>query len=200
MPATLGFRISPRPCSVRRTRQAWCRQAGRHGRYGSTRPSSRSRWPSWSGGRGFGGSRYEGGGWRRRVAWRRRRARTMTFAAPSALWLLLSIPLVFAAQLAARTNFNPRQRWLQTAIRSLLLACLALALARPVISTASSRESVIYLVDVSHSISSAAIESAARTIDELNQQLRPHHHKVIAFGADALPLDNTAALRALATI
>ena len=124
----------------------------------------------------------------------------MTFAAPSALWLLLAIPLVVLAQLAGRTNFNPRQRWLQTVVRSLLLACLALALARPVISTASSRESVIYLVDVSHSISTAAIEGAAGKIDELNQQLRPHHHRVIAFGADALPLDNTEALRGLATI
>jgi uncharacterized membrane protein len=124
----------------------------------------------------------------------------MTFASPAALWLLLVVPLIFAVQLAGRTNFSPPQRWLQTAIRSLLVAGLALALARPVISTASSRESVIYLVDVSHSISSAAIESAARKIDELNEQLRPHHHRVVAFGADALPLDNTAALRALATI
>ena len=124
----------------------------------------------------------------------------MTLTAPSALWLLLAVPLIWVAHFAGRTNFNSRQRWLQTVVRSLLLACLAFALARPVISTASSRESVIYIVDVSHSISSTAIEGAAGTIDELNRQLRPDHHRVIAFAADALPLDNTGALRGLARI
>ncbi len=124
----------------------------------------------------------------------------MTLTAPAALWLLLAVPLVWAAQLVGRTNFNSRQRWLQAAVRSLLLVALAFALARPVISTASSRASVIYLVDVSHSISSAAIEGAAHKIDELNQQLRPDHHRVLAFAANALPLDDTNALRGLAKI
>ena len=124
----------------------------------------------------------------------------MTFTAPSALWLLLAVPLVLVAQLAARTNFNPRQRWIQATVRSLLLAFLALALARPVISTASSRQSIVYLVDVSHSISSVAIEETARKIDELNKQLRPAHYRVVAFAADALPLDSTEALRGLARI
>ena len=124
----------------------------------------------------------------------------MTLTAPSALWLLLVVPLIWVAHFAGRTNFTSRQRWLQTVVRSLLLACLAFALARPVISTASSRESVIYIVDVSHSISSTAIEGAAGTIDELNRQLRPDHHRVIAFAAEALALDNTGALRGLARI
>ena len=85
----------------------------------------------------------------------------MTWTAPAALWLLVSLPLVWAVVRFSRTNFNVRQRWLQAAVRSLLLAALALSLARPVISIGSSRISLVYLVDVSHSISSRAIADAA---------------------------------------
>ena len=63
--------------------------------------------------------------------------------------------------LVTRTNFNPRQRLLQRGVRSLLLAALALGLARPVISSTSSHQSIVYAVDVSHSVASHAIEAAA---------------------------------------
>ena len=53
---------------------------------------------------------------------------TLTWGAPAALWLLLGVPLVWLADLVARTNFNPRQRLLQKAVRSLLLAAPAAAL------------------------------------------------------------------------
>ena len=34
----------------------------------------------------------------------------LTWTAPGALWLLAAVPLVWLALMAARTNFNPRQR------------------------------------------------------------------------------------------
>src|SRR5439155_23860296 len=111
------------------------------------------------------------------------------------LWLLLAIPLVWLAHVIARTNFNPRQRWLQTTIRSLLLASLVLALGRPVISTSSSRQSIVYVVDVSHSISGRAIEDAAKKIDDLNGAVRPAHFRIVAFGKTATVLTGTNALR-----
>ena len=86
---------------------------------------------------------------------------TLTWGAPAALWLLLGVPLVWLADLVARTNFNPRQRLLQKIVRSLLLTALALGLARPVISSSSSHQSIVYAVDVSHSVASHAIEAAA---------------------------------------
>jgi hypothetical protein len=110
------------------------------------------------------------------------------------------VPLVWIALLVARTTFNVRQQRLQAAIRSLLLVALALALARPVLSTSSPRHSIVYLVDVSHSISSRAIEDAARKIDDLNGRLRPGRWRIVAFGANAAPLDDTSALRRLAQI
>lgn len=125
---------------------------------------------------------------------------SLTWSAPAALWLLLLVPLVWAAHLVARTNFNPRQRAVQTAVRSLLLAALACALARPVISSSSSRQSVVYAVDVSHSVASHAVEAAAGRIEALDRELRPSHSRVIAFGRTAAAVPGPAALRELAQI
>ena len=124
----------------------------------------------------------------------------MTWTAPGALWLLLAVPLVWLAHLVARTNFNSRQRWTQAALRSLLLAALALALARPVMSASSTRQSVVYAVDVSHSVSGRAVEEAAARIDELTRTLRPAHSRIVAFGTTVATVENTAELRRLAQL
>lgn len=124
----------------------------------------------------------------------------VSWTAPGALWLLAAVPAVWLAHFVARTTFNPRQRWLQAAARSLLLAALALAVARPVLSTSAARQSIVYLVDVSHSISSRAIEDAARKIDELNATLHPSHSRIVAFGSTRAVIADTAALRRLAEV
>ena len=122
----------------------------------------------------------------------------LTFGAPQALWLLLGVPLIWLAHLVTRTNFNPRQRFTQAAARSLLLTALALGLARPVISSTSSHQSIVYAVDVSHSVASHAIEAAAAKIDELNTALQPSHTRIVTFGKRAATTASTAALRQLA--
>ena len=122
----------------------------------------------------------------------------LAWTTPAALWLLLAMPLVWVAHHAARTNFNPRQRRLQAAVRSLLVGLIALALARPVTTNHSSRESIVYAVDVSHSIGTHALEEAARRIDEIEAAARPAHSRIIAFGGTVRALENTAALRRLA--
>jgi Ca-activated chloride channel homolog len=122
----------------------------------------------------------------------------MTWTAPAALWLLLAVPLVWLAQIAARTTFNPRQRRIQAAVRSLLLAALAVALARPVWTTSSDHQSVVYVVDVSHSVGSPALAEAASKIDALNEQLRPAQFRIVAFGSTANAIGGTAELRRLA--
>jgi Ca-activated chloride channel family protein len=121
----------------------------------------------------------------------------LAWTTPAALWLLLAMPLVWIAHLAARTNFNRRQRRLQAALRSLLLGVIAIALARPVTTSRSSRESIVYAVDVSHSISSHAIEEAARRIDAIDAAVHPAHSRIIAFGGAARAVENTAVLRKL---
>ena len=125
---------------------------------------------------------------------------SLTWTAPAALWLLLAVPLVWAAFAVARTNFNPRQRALQAVVRSLLLAVLVFALARPVVSTSSSRQSIVYVVDVSHSVATRAVETAAARIDELNGAVRPAHFRIVAFGSSVTTVRDTAALRELAKV
>ena len=124
----------------------------------------------------------------------------ITLTVPGALWLLAAIPLVWLARRFGRTNFNPRQQVLQALCRSLLLAALALALARPVISMGSSRMSVVYLVDVSHSVSSRAITDAAAQIDAIGAELKPAHSRIVAFGRNAAVIESTTALRDLAAL
>ena len=124
----------------------------------------------------------------------------VNWTAPTALWLLALVPAIWFAPLVARTTFNPRQRVLQAVARSLLLTALALAIARPVLSTSSPRQSIVYLVDVSHSISSRAIEDAARRIDEFNATLHPSYWRIVVFGSTATTVPDTAALRRLAPI
>src|SRR6187455_2888218 len=123
---------------------------------------------------------------------------SISWTSPAALWLLVVVPVVWAVVRFSRTNFNPRQRYLQAAVRSLLLAALALALARPVSSTGSNRLSVVYLVDVSHSVASKAVSDAAGRIDALTLELKPDHSRVLAFGANVAVLPDTKALRDLA--
>jgi len=122
----------------------------------------------------------------------------ITLTSPGALWLLAIIPLVWAARFIGRTNFNRRQQVLQAGVRSLLLAALALALARPVVSFGSSKLSIVYLVDVSHSIASRSISEAAGRIEALNADVRPSDSKIVAFGRDTAVLKDLADLRRFA--
>ena len=108
------------------------------------------------------------------------------------------MPLIWLAHLVTRTNFNPRQRFTQAAARSLLLAALAFGLARPVISSTSSHQSIVYAVDVSHSVASHAIEAAAAKIDEINAAMQPSHTRIVTFGKRATTVASTEALRQLA--
>src|SRR3954468_25043265 len=124
----------------------------------------------------------------------------VNWTAPAALWLLALVPLVWLAPLVARTTFNRRQRALQAATRSLLLTALAVAIARPVLSTSAPRQSIVYVVDVSHSIASRAIEEAARTIDDMNGTLRPAWSRILVFGSTTATIADTSALRRLAPI
>lgn len=124
----------------------------------------------------------------------------LNWTAPAALWLLALVPFVWLAPLVARTTFNPRQRTVQAVARSLLLAALALAIARPVLSRNAPRQSIVYVVDVSHSIASRAIEDAAGAIDEMNRTLRPAWSRILVFGSTTAAISDTAALRRLAPV
>ena len=119
---------------------------------------------------------------------------SLTLTAPGALWLMAATLVVWIGRRYARTNFNPRQRLLQTVLRSALVIVLALAIARPVASLTSSQESIVFAVDISASISSHAIAEAARRIDEITAAVHPSHSRIVAFGTRATTVESTAAL------
>ena len=124
----------------------------------------------------------------------------IAWTTPAALWLLIVVPLAWFALRYARTNFNPRQRVLQTIVRSLLLLALVLALARPVISAGSSKLSIVYLVDVSDSVDYEAIATAAKKIDELNASVKPAYSRIVAFGTNAASVASTLELLNFGTL
>jgi uncharacterized membrane protein/uncharacterized protein YegL len=121
----------------------------------------------------------------------------VSWTSPSALWLLALVPLVWVASRYSRTNFNPRQHLVQQGVRALVLVALTLALARPILEVGSSSLSVVYVVDVSYSVSSQAVDEAASRIDTLNTELSPDHARIVAFARDARVVENGAALRQL---
>src|SRR6187401_2934909 len=123
---------------------------------------------------------------------------SISWTSPAALWLLLVVPAVWFAARYSRTNFHARQRIVQAVARSLVLAALILAIARPVISTGSTRLSIVFLVDVSQSVAGPSITGAADRVDALTAELKPEHARVLAFGANVAVLDDTKALRAIA--
>src|SRR5690606_20451810 len=114
---------------------------------------------------------------------------------PSALWLLALVPLVWVASKFSRTNFSPRQHLLQQVVRALVLIALAVALARPVMEVGSSNLSVVYLVDTSYSVSSAAVAEAGSRITALNNDLRPDHSRIVAFARRAQVVESVEALQ-----
>ncbi len=122
---------------------------------------------------------------------------SLTWSRPAALWLLVALPLVWAVLRVSRTNFNPRQRLVQAGVRTALLAALILALALPAATLGSSSVCVVYLVDASDSVAPSAVLAAADAIDALTTQARPSVTRLMAFGANAVVVDNTDALRAL---
>ncbi len=121
----------------------------------------------------------------------------LSWTFPGWLWLLAVVPAIWLVGRFARTNFNPRQRAIQTLVRSAVLVLLALALAQPVVSLGSSRLSVVYVVDVSHSVSGESIRAAADRIDGLNREVRPAHSAIVVFGDDTAVIDGTDTLRRL---
>src|SRR4029450_13230060 len=116
---------------------------------------------------------------------------SISWTSPAALSLLLVLPLVWIAVRYSRTNFHARQRLVQAAARSVVLGALILAVARPVISTGSTRLSVVFLVDASQSIAGPSIAAAADRIDALTAELKPEHSRVLAFGSNVAVLDGT---------
>ncbi|HEY2746401.1 MAG TPA: VWA domain-containing protein [Polyangia bacterium] len=115
---------------------------------------------------------------------------------PHALWILCALPLVAVALWRSLVDLPRWQQALSAALRMLLVAALALALARP--STVGERRTVatVLLVDVSASIGDRQLEAARKLVEQARAARRGDDVlRLVTFGAHPrlveLPPDGT---------
>lgn len=109
----------------------------------------------------------------------------LSLLSPEMLWLLAITPLFLWVMLRSLADLPPLQRWLSLAVRVLLVGVLALGLARVARTTDSSRVSTIYLVDVSDSVSDAALEEARSLVDAAVATRGDNDLKLVTFAREA---------------
>src|SRR3954452_1496249 len=97
------------------------------------------------------------------------------------LWLLGLVPLLW---MAAGRHHTPLGRWrmrVAVALRSAALAALVLALTQPVLQRTITDISVVYVLDVSHSIAPAFVQSALEWMRQANSTGEPAHARYVVF-------------------
>ena len=105
------------------------------------------------------------------------------------------VPFFWWVQKQTMTDFNPTHLKLATAVRSALAVMLVLALMQPVVNSTGRWLSVVYLLDVSESISPLAIESAIDWIEETNSEGDPEHSLFVGFANNSMVFDELDQLR-----
>src|SRR6188474_1742433 len=102
------------------------------------------------------------------------------------LLLLVLIPYVLWVQRRTLTDLSPKHLQLAGLVRSAIVALIAFALMQPVLYRAGSWISSVYLLDVSQSVSSSAIQSGIQWIQQTNAAGRPDHARFIPFAANSI--------------
>jgi uncharacterized membrane protein len=113
------------------------------------------------------------------------------------LLLLLIIPYLWWVQRRTLTDLSPKHLQLAGAVRSAVVALIALALMQPVVYRAGAWISVVYLLDVSQSVSPPAIQSAIQWIQQTNDAGRPDHARFIPFAANATVFEKLDQMKAV---
>jgi Ca-activated chloride channel family protein len=91
----------------------------------------------------------------------------VTLLSPGWLFLCCIVPTIYLLRVLSLTDLSLTQQVFQATLRSLVVAGVAIALARPSWITEQSKVSTVVLVDVSDSVSDKQIETAKRYVDEL---------------------------------
>ncbi|HEX3477592.1 MAG TPA: VWA domain-containing protein [Kofleriaceae bacterium] len=86
---------------------------------------------------------------------------------PSALYLVAIVPVFYLLRTLSLTDLSLAQQLTQATLRSLVIAGIAIALARPSWITEQSKVATIALVDVSDSVSDKQLAAARAYVDQL---------------------------------
>jgi Ca-activated chloride channel family protein len=111
------------------------------------------------------------------------------------LFLLLVIPYLWWVQRRTQTDLSPKHLKLAGVVRSAIVVLIVLALMQPVIYRSGGWISVVYLLDVSQSVSPPAIQSAIEWIQQTNGAGHPDHARFIPFAANAGVFDKLDQLK-----
>ena len=101
------------------------------------------------------------------------------------------IPYLWWVQRRTQTDLSPKHLQVCGTLRSAIVALIALALMQPVLYRSGALVSVVYLLDVSESVSPQAIQSAIQWIQQTNSAGHPDHARFIPFAANSTVFDTT---------
>ncbi len=113
-------------------------------------------------------------------------------------WPLLMLPAVAGLWWVRRhtiIEFHPRQLDLMLLLRGVALTLVILAMSQPVLHRSGSWLSVVYLLDISHSVKPVAVDEAITWVQEAVETSEADTSGFFAFGANALQADDAAGLR-----
>lgn len=111
--------------------------------------------------------------------------RPIELLAPAWLFLVCITPLFYLLRVLSLTDLSLAQQVLQATLRSLVIAALALALARPSRVTRADSVATVVLVDVSDSISDKQLDAARKYVDELDADKGDGSLQLITFAEKA---------------
>ena len=101
------------------------------------------------------------------------------------LLLLLIIPYLWWMQRRTQTDLSPKHLQLSGAVRSLIVILTAVAMAQPTVYRSGAWVSIVYLLDVSGSVSPAGIQSGLQWIQQANGSGHPDHARFVPFAANS---------------
>ncbi|HEY5948102.1 MAG TPA: VWA domain-containing protein [Kofleriaceae bacterium] len=107
--------------------------------------------------------------------------RPVTLLDPTKLLLIAIVPFLFLLRVLSLTDLSVLQQVVQATLRSLVIAALAVAAARPSWITETSKVATIVLVDVSDSISDKQLDASKQYVDELAKASGDGNLQLITF-------------------
>jgi uncharacterized membrane protein len=113
----------------------------------------------------------------------------LTFESYWPLLFLLLVPYLWWVRRSSAVDLSPSHLRLTTIVRSIIVCALTVALMQPILYKTSTYVSVVYLLDVSQSVSPGAIQKAIDWIRKTNASGNPDHSEFVAFGANSQDFD-----------
>src|SRR4051812_16447707 len=102
------------------------------------------------------------------------------------LILTALLPWLWRAKRSSVAGLSPRHLQISTIIRTTIVAFLIVAMMQPALQTSGTNLSVIYLLDVSSSVSGSALQNAIQWIKNTEAAGHAAHSRFIAFAANSI--------------